>query len=173
MFIFKLRGGKLRHKILDILLEKQKDVDNNPPIKEIALSVEDIAKKLRVSAHEVFLQMDILVKEKEVYQEGTYPNQLFFASKGGSISFSNRKYLKEHEKENFEKFKRQFSYLTIPIGLLIGLMTLFNRCGNTQNSNKINDLEKSVIEIQEKLNKEILYNNQLHSNRDTSILQKK
>jgi len=167
MLKFKPSNGKIRHKILDILLKKQKDVGDKPKVDEIALSAENIAKKLRISINEVMLQIDVLVKEKEIYYDGTYPNQVFFVSKEGSISFSNRKYLKEEEKENFEKFKRGFSYLTIPLGLIIGLMTLYNRCGNIQNSNKINELEKSIIEMKEKLDREKLDDKIIKSNIDS------
>lgn len=110
---------RLRHDILGVLYDRAIEADSSQ-VEAISLSLETIAGKLKTKTTVVELQLNVLLKRKNIGRTDVEQDVHFFIAPDGSSSYAERTYLVEGRDERF----KTMSVLFATIGVIGTIATI-------------------------------------------------
>lgn len=147
-----------RHKLLGILSKQRNDLElKKAEYNALGVTFEKIHKELNCNKDELKLITSELYTEDEIGYHDAYDIVGVFAKDKGLSAFANKKYYRIYWKRISDLTKNAVQIIIPILSLLIAFVALTSKIEslNKSTDNKIDNLEKQVIELKTELNKTI------------------
>jgi hypothetical protein len=135
-----------RHNILRQLYDRINETVEREKIIESCMSIDELHNKTGISKDKLKKQLHYLTTQDitKVYGKNKGLREVKWLLLKSEY-YLDEHYLNERKVKNFEKYKRTFTYLGLPLGLILTVLSLWSKIQSNSNTDRIEKLEEMIL----------------------------